>query len=356
MNGNSLGLEEVAPADLHRVQAELVGGEVHHPLEVAPWPPAGPAPRNAPTGCGVGERRPRRRSRSAGCRRRPAPSCTSGRVPAPRRSRRRHRRRPTTRARSPVMTPVAAQARARSSRPAPRPCGIETRFSERVSTHVTGRPERAGHPDHDGVLGEQTGLAAEAAADVRGDHAHPVGVEPEDRRDLVAEAVRHLGGDPDRQRRSRRRGSRAARRSRCPPWAHGQPLVDHARPHDHLGAVERVGLGRGAHAGGEVATRAPGTAARRRARARPPGRRPRAAGRSRPPPARRRRRRRPSSRPITTATASPTKRTRSVASGGRGRSGLTTMNPWCAGRSRSAAVKTATTPGRPRRLGGVDRR
>src|SRR5215207_6198528 len=46
-----------------------------------------------------------------------------------------------------------------------------------------------------------------------------------------------------------------------------------------------------------------------------------------------------------TATGSPTKYTTSVASGGRGTLGLSTMRPWWRGSPRSAAVNTATTPG-----------
>src|SRR5688572_12945032 len=49
----------------------------------------------------------------------------------------------------------------------------------------------------------------------------------------------------------------------------------------------------------------------------------------------------------TTATTSPTKRTFPVASGGRLISGFTTMRPGATGTSRSAALKTPATPGRP---------
>lgn len=50
----------------------------------------------------------------------------------------------------------------------------------------------------------------------------------------------------------------------------------------------------------------------------------------------------------TAAMGSPTKRTRSVASGGRAKSGCTATKPWWAGTSSSAAVHTAMTPGMAR--------
>ena len=158
-------------------------------------------------------------------------------------------------------------------------------------------PQRAGHADRHGVLGQHPGLTAEAAADVRGDHAHALGVEAEDLRRLVAEAVRHLGGDPDRQLVVAAVVAAREHRDRVALQRHHRhPLVDHPSADDDLGVGQHgLGvLGCAALARGEVVA-----AVELRGgpfvEARPRGRRRRAAGRSPPPPARRRRPRRPSS-------------------------------------------------------------
>ena len=122
------------------------------------------------------------------------------------------------------------------------------------------------------------------------------------------------------------------------------PLVLEAPAHDHVGARERVevvGFARPSRRW----TRSPRTAAARRARARAPCRRPRGAGRSRRSRPRRRRPPAPWSRPTTTATVSPTKRTWSCASAGRIAAGLSCIMPVWSGKSRSSAVYTPTTPG-----------
>ncbi|MCO5546661.1 hypothetical protein L7F22_000095 [Adiantum nelumboides] len=99
--------------------------------------------------------------------------------------------------------------------------------------------QRPGGGDgHGGVLGEHPGLGAEPAADVRGDHPDLVGLQPGQSGELGAEAVRHLGGDVHGEREV---GGGGVRDDRVALHRDGRDaLVHHPRADDDLGAVERV--------------------------------------------------------------------------------------------------------------------
>ena len=93
-------------------------------------------------------------------------------------------------------------------------------FSLRVSVQRTGRPSRRGEPGDEHVLDAEQ-LGAEAAADIRRDHADVGRLEAEDRRQVVAVLMGRLRREPQRQpavvahgggtRRGPRAGTRAIR-------------------------------------------------------------------------------------------------------------------------------------------------
>ena len=113
------------------------------------------------------------------------------------------------------------QARRRRRPPPPARCAplarweAATRFSRRVSVHLTGRPTVARERGHGQVLGHHVHLLAEAAARVRHDHPHAALREAEGAREDGAVDERDLGAGPDReasssQRATTPRGSRGA--------------------------------------------------------------------------------------------------------------------------------------------------
>ncbi len=122
----------------------------------------------------------------------------------------------------------------------PRPCGIAIRFSERVSTHFTGRSNRSAAATDDAVFGAEAGLATERATDMRRDHAHALGVEIERSRELVHETVRHL------RRHVHREVVAVAvvagnHRDRAPLHRHDRDaLVLDTRAHHDLGVGQRI--------------------------------------------------------------------------------------------------------------------
>ena len=99
---------------------------------------------------------------------------------------------PITRQRSPVILPSSASPSSTYCT-WPRPC-IES-IASRPGLRPGHRPaQAAGRRDQHDVLGRHTGLAAERAADVRGDDADPLLVEAEGARERRPCDVRHLGG------------------------------------------------------------------------------------------------------------------------------------------------------------------
>ena len=121
-----------------------------------------------------------------------------------------------------------------------RPWGSAIRFSVRVSVQRTGLPRLAGQIGHEHVLAGQA-LAAEAAADVGGEHPDLPRIDVEDRRQPVAVLVRRLRRQPHRQAvvvlHARRRRSRLDRARR-------DPLARDRPGGDHLAAVEQLLVGR----------------------------------------------------------------------------------------------------------------
>jgi hypothetical protein len=245
-------VEEVAPPQLGRVDAELGGGQVEHALQVGGGLRAARAPERAHRR-GVGERhravesdlrdvvdalahheggaeRERAAEARVGARVADDPRPQAGDPPFPGEAQL-------------VVGDLAA------------PVGHRDEVLRAGLDPAHRPPERARHADRHRVLGQHAGLAAEAAADVRGDHADALGVEAEDLRRLAAEAVRHLGGDPDGQLvvaalvAARQHRDRVALQGE-----HRHPLVDHPGADDDLGVGQRVlgVLGCAALACGEV--------------------------------------------------------------------------------------------------------
>jgi hypothetical protein len=98
----------------------------------------------------------------------------------------------------------------------------------------------AGDRGRDGELGVHAGLGAEAASDRGCDHAHLLGLEPDRGGQRVAHAVRALGRDPHGE------GVAAVVHSRLHEDAvglhghGGEPLVQEATLHDDVGPVEHA--------------------------------------------------------------------------------------------------------------------
>jgi hypothetical protein len=107
--------------------------------------------------------------------------------------------------------------------------------------------------DRHHVLGGDAGLAAEAAAHVRGDDAHGLAGQPQHAAGEQVEEVRHLGGDVDGEVVAVSVVTRLDRDGVALHRHHGDALVHEPSAHDDVGAVERVHFGCLAHPGGEVA-------------------------------------------------------------------------------------------------------
>ena len=123
----------------------------------------------------------------------------------------------------------------------PRPCGIAIRFSERVSTHFTGRcSRRAAAIDH-AVLGREAGLAAERAADVRRDDTNASLVEVEHRRRALARTPCGICVDTYTVRSWPSPSSPGTDGDRVAFHRHHRDaLVLDPRPHDDVGVGEHV--------------------------------------------------------------------------------------------------------------------
>ena len=226
----------------------------------------------------------------------------------------------------------------------PRPCHIATMFSERVSVHFTGPAERERGLGDEQVLDDHALLGAEAAAD-RGvaRRASSAGSRPSS----IAISSRTPCGPCDATQIVRPPAGSPGTAT-MPPGSIGTGATRWLTmrcAHDDVGVVEHALDRTGAHRVGDVRTLRlvqHGRAVGERGR---DGRRPRAARRSRRSPSRPRRSPAPSSR------RRPSRRCRRRsapcrwASGGRFIVGGNMMKPCTSGRSRSAAVYTATTPG-----------
>ena len=212
---------------------------------------------------------------------------------------------------------------------------------------------RVGHPHHRppepqrgggdrGVLVLHTGLAAESSTDLRCDEVQLGGRDAEHAGqlavDVVRELVRRPHGEPSVRPGS---GGEAVRLHR----RHGDALVDVAAAHHDVGDGVEVDRGVGRFGDGDVVAAVGEQHGRIVSRARLRHRRPTATARCRRTRRPRHRRPRRAISANTTATGSPTNRTRSVASGGRAKSSWILANPWCGATARSSAVHTAATPG-----------
>ena len=237
----ALRVEQVAPADLDGVQAQLRRGQVHHPLEVR----RGLGPPGAAEGahrCGVGQHRRRvvgdRRDVVGALRHHEGGAQGQGTA--------------ETRVGAGVAQHAGPQAGDAAVAPqaqlVPGHLAAPVRHRHEVLRAGVDPPRRsaqgAGDPDRDGVLGEHTGLAAERRRRRAGRSTRTCSsVRSNSRGGLAAEAVRHLGGDPDR--RDRRIAAVVAGRAHRDGVAlhrhHRDPLVDQARPDDDVRAVQRVG-------------------------------------------------------------------------------------------------------------------
>ena len=219
----------------------------------------------------------------------------------------------------------------------PRLCGSASMSSLRVGTHMTGRPARRAASGHHRVLGVHAGLAAEPAADLRGDDADVGRLHPERAGELSVQRVRHL------RRRHRRESPVVADRGRAAVAAPSAPRpcagsrsgrARRRRQSPTRSAARRSVMTiaslrsvLGEDHGRVVGERVLGIDDRRqRVDVGPHRRRPR------PRPVR-------TSRRAPRRSASPTKRTRSTASGGRAKSSWTFAKPWCGATPRSAAVE-----------------
>ena len=146
-------VEEVLEAQLDGIDAELVGGDVHDPLEHGRRLRAARRRGTRPSAWWWW-RRWRPRNRSWGCGTRLGPSSATARAAGRRRSRRRRRRRRPSRTRMPTMAPSLVKPISTYCT-WPRPWAMATRFSERLSVHIDRPPEVAGDADDRGVLGDE---------------------------------------------------------------------------------------------------------------------------------------------------------------------------------------------------------
>ena len=110
-------------------------------------------------------------------------------------------------------------------------------LSLRVSVQRTGLPEVTSEPDDQRLLCAERALGAEAAADVRGDHAQLTGLHAQRGREAEVIAVRHLRGEPRRHAAvGVDLGGRRAHLERAP----GHSLADDRVGDDDLAPVEEL--------------------------------------------------------------------------------------------------------------------
>ena len=177
----------------------------------------------------------------------------------------------------------------------PRPCGIETMFSERVSIHFTGRPSSSRDAHRDEILGRPV-LGPERTTHVRCDESDLLRIDAERGRHRRPVAVRHLAREVQGQVVAGAVVARDDRDRRCPPSARLRAAGSRSA---RARSPRRPPAGRSRQVracppAGSI--RPLRTAVERRAPVRPRRRSPRRAGRSRRSPSRRRRRLAPSSR------------------------------------------------------------
>ena len=195
-----------------------------------------PAPRTGPIGLVLVTTESNRTS-IRGIRTRRTPSSRSA-LAGSRRFRDTRRRRCSMPHVSALTFPVAAAAELEPIR-WPRPWPIATMCSERVSVQRTGRPSlRASQPTS--TSSDREPLAAEAAADVRRDHVHAVGLDPERRgRARLGPGVASACGARcvSRPFSHTRRGRARLDRATWIRWLTTLPLTTTSQP------VEQVGVG-----------------------------------------------------------------------------------------------------------------
>ena len=106
-----------------------------------------------------------------------------------------------------------------------RPCASEIMLSLRVSVQRTGLPERRASQHDEQLFGAEVRLDAEAAADVRRDHAQVAELHAERAGKAELVLVRHLRREPGRERPSSPTSAAAERTSSGQPAMRGLTSV-----------------------------------------------------------------------------------------------------------------------------------